>query len=102
MISPDVCKVNSINQLVAGLWPGLAGSIETLVLNQLSIALEAVPFLTVGSISIGKAPPVILGLKHYPQTARGAVRVFDRNLPARMPLSFTPLRCLKRYHARNQ
>ena len=47
------------------------------VLDQLGAALAELPFLKVASISVGRAPPVILGLKHYPQTAHGHNIILD-------------------------
>jgi hypothetical protein len=54
------------------------------------------------AVAVGETPPAELVAPVVRQliVAEGTVRVFDRNLQSRMPLSFTPLLlCLKRWHA---
>jgi len=80
MISPDVCKVNCINQLLSSLWPGLKSSIEAMLLRMIDSSLTKLPFVQAEVLSLGSAPPLILGLKHYPQTARGQNVMLDIDL----------------------
>ena len=61
MISPDVCKVNCINQLLGGLWPGLRTSIESMLVKMIGGMLTKLPFVQVEMLSLGSAPPLILG-----------------------------------------
>ena len=78
--SPDVFKVEGLNKLADNLWPSLRESIEgivqPMVLGMLKKAMgeSAISGL---EIYLGANPPLIVGVKHYSQIARGKDVMLD-------------------------
>lgn len=51
-----------------------------MLLRMIDSSLTKLPFVQAEVLSLGSAPPLILGLKHYPQTARGQNVMLDIDL----------------------